>query len=274
MQKSVIGACVFFCAIAASSALAAASATKPSIQQQTPPYSQEPLEIQSNSLGANFKGVSCRELVTKIKKINIRKDEFETSTEYAERTEHVRSDVILGSYTGASIMAFVPSGGLVSTSYNADTGILKVTAPTVGSITTKINSEYIKSAVIENDVKKIDKYEASNAYGKKVLVEKGTFSICALAFKNIPTLGYSQKIPRDFSISLPPDEARKNKDNVGILYVTRLESPFLIDYTAYNKPTIDYPVESISTGDAIVVSLSQIWIFNRSTGDILQKLGM
>ncbi|WP_147328076.1 hypothetical protein [Duganella sp. BJB476] len=232
-------------------------------------YSKEPFDLEDKALAPGYAGHSCREIVRKLKPSNPQKDEFESSAAYAGRVAHLADDIIYGNITGQSVVAFAAERPLISLTYNADTEDARVNFLTIGSLSTKVGGSYVRSALIESQSTDNSEYVGENSYGKKVAVRRTSYNACAVAFANVDSITRRVALPTSFSFKVPAIYARTLKDSIGVLYVGPIKQPFLVHYGEYMKPTIDSPTELIYSGDAIVIHLSKIVLYDTTTGRIL-----
>jgi hypothetical protein len=232
-------------------------------------YAHEPFDPAGEVLPAGYRGHSCREITRILKLSNPQKDEFESSTAYKERVAHLESDVLYGSITGSSIVAFTSERPVTSVTYNADTEGMQVTYFTSGSLSTRVGSNFVQSVLVESRITDSKEYVGENGYGKKVNVHQTSHSACAVAFSNVNTITRQVTLPHSFFFKVPADYARTLKENIGVLYVGTIKAPFLAQYVNYIKPTIDNPTELIYSGDAVVIQLSKIVLYDITTGKML-----
>jgi len=108
---------------------------------------------------------------------------------------------------------------------------------------------------------------------KKVSVDNTTWDTCGLAFSNLTyrssLLSGSKNIEE--SIEMTPEEAGAAKGNLSLIFVGNMSEPYWSEFSDYAKPTINDPTEMAWDGDALVMKLVQIWIFNRQTGKFTRR---
>jgi hypothetical protein len=237
-------------------------------------FSQDPLDPSVEELPGKFKGHSCIEIANRYKAFNTKKDEFETTSAYIQRIEHVRSEPLYGKLNGTSVLGFSPERPMLVKNYNADTETMDVEYLALGSRSVKVNSNFVMSAAINTKNTISDEYEAVNGFGRKVTVNRIRQDVCAITFANVSSITNTNLPPRYFSFKLSPDAARDAKENMAVLYVVTSSAPYVTSYGGYAAPTIDSPTELIFSGDTIVVRLSEIWLFNQVSGRIYTKTSM
>ncbi|MBB5610393.1 MULTISPECIES: hypothetical protein [unclassified Janthinobacterium] len=234
-------------------------------------FSQDPFDANAETLPIDFRGHSCIAISDRLKAFKLKKDEFESTKAYAERVEHVKSEPIYGNLNGSSIIAMSPDKPLLMPNYNADTETMTVRMLSHGSRTTMIGEGFFSSALINSSLSSTQKYIGENGYGKKVEITSSVYDACGITFANIKSQGPSTGIPSDFSFKISPDDARLNKGAIRILYIAKLESPFLSRYGNMIKPTMDNPIELLWNGDSLVMKLSQVWLYSSVTGKVFSK---
>lgn len=252
-----------------------ASASNLKVAKQIETYDQEPVDIEQDSLGKNYKGHSCVAVARSLKSLNPRKGEFETSSDFSVRMTPILNTVIYGKFTGASVLGFIPPNDTaLHSSYNADTATMKFSIHAVGASLPHDDGFSTKSAIVHRVKTAQSSYIAANGYGNKVRVSKANFDVCAIAITKLSPLLRISSDPISGEFDMPVDEARSSKGNLSALYVGKLDLPFIQKYSEHLEPTIDNPYEYVYTGDAIGFRLDQIWIFNAKTGKIYHKIGV
>jgi hypothetical protein len=232
-------------------------------------YATTPFDVNSEALPNHYLGHSCSDIAKAVLSLNPMKDEYETTAAFQERIAKLATRPLIGSVMLGGYLAFLEEDPSVTSQYNADTETLWIGGhPSSGKIF--VNSSPITSVLITSKVTSQSTYSASNAYGKIVDVKKSHLNSCALAF---PQFGSPIKFS-DYktSVTMPPTEARNTKDNIGVLYIGRLSQPYWVKYSDYLKPTIDSPHEAYWSGDTLIMDDIQVWLFNKASGRILQKI--
>lgn len=207
-----------------------------------------------------------------------KKDEYESKIDYINRLKRELDDSIYAFTIDQSKVNF-----LNAVEYNADNQILSVR---VGMFTSKPTSallnldlETISSAKsykriqISSKYTSLNDYIGSNAFGHKVLVSKASFDNYGLAVANrIKT----DILGTTITAKLSAGEARSLGKDVGIVLICKLHTPEWPESLAYDdythsKPTIDSPTDVLSVYHLVVIDLYQIWIYDRTTGQIIKK---
>lgn len=234
-------------------------------------FSKEPFDTNVDSLPIAYRGHSCIEISKRLKSFKLEKDEFEATKAYAERVEHVKTEVLYGGLSGSSILSFSPDKPMLIPRYDADTETMNVRILSHGNRSTKVEGNFYASGLINSELSNSRNYMGENGYGKKVEIRSTAYEVCGITFINISSISRSVVIPSEFSFKISSDDARANKGAIGVLYIATLNSPFIARYGDYAKPTMDSPIEIVWSGDSIVTRLSQVWLFSTKTGQIFSK---
>ena len=277
MKNQGISLCV---ALALTYAPCFADAANPNKSSQpkasTPTYATAPLDPSTENLPRLYAGHSCNVIARKISSFKPTKSEYETTADYKQRLSGMANAPLVGTTALGDLIGFVTTEDVysgITQNYNADLGILMIKKYSTNT-SQLIAGQLLMSGLIEQKIKGSRNYLGSNAYGKKVSVSATHWSVCGIAFSNFTyqDILTSRSLEIDIAIELSPNDARLAKDNLAVMYVGQLSEPYLGQYTDYSKPTIDLPSEISMSGDAIVIKLAQLWLFNRQTGKVYQKI--
>jgi hypothetical protein len=238
-------------------------------------YASAPFDTTVDSLPPKYMGHSCRTLAKKLASLGLKKNEFETTAAYRERLASASATVLTGSTTLADVVGFVSTDdgdSKIGGTYDADRGIMSI-MESVGSGEQMVGSALLTTVKLDQKLKSHRSYEAANAYGRSVRVNSGTWDTCGLALSNFPhsTATIIARAIRQ-SIAMTPDEAREAKGNLRLLFVGNADAPYWTEYRERSKATIDDPVELQWEGEAVVLRLSQVWIFNKNSGKVYKKI--
>lgn len=234
------------------------------------PFATTALDPTADTLPHGYLGHSCRGFAKKALSLNAKKGEFETSSAYSERIVGLSDTAMIGSTKLSDVVGFVENSPFLVEKYDADREVLSIRGYW-GSVVQLVGEKIFLSAMVDSEPVSSRTYAASNAYGKTVQVKSITSDVCGLAFLNLPYLSPKKK-NIEVALSLPPDEAKEAKGSITVMYVGKLVAPFTMHYVNRSEPKIDSPTEAIWSGDGLVMELSQIWLFNKSTGRIYQKI--
>lgn len=225
-----------------------------------------------DKLPPRFAGADCGTIARKIRSLNVAKSEFETTAAYGARMSAMAGRALDGTNSFGSTLAFVEPPGGIESKYIADAGHLDVTAKW-GTETQFIgNQSYATSIVAERTVSR-NTAVMSNAFGASVKGTRSLASACTLAFAND---GLWDESARAISalITMTAAEAKLAKPNLALLYVGTLTAPYLHTYSEHAKATFDRPHEVVWAGDTLVLNLAAVWLVNRATGKIYEKVAV
>lgn len=258
-------------ALLASSSMAAPTKQKSNSTTagKSPSYATQPFDVNGESLPPNYLGHNCRAVAKAILNLKPNKDEFETTVAFKERVANIAVKPILGSLTIGDYVAFLEEDSKITSQYDADNGNLWIGGhPTSGKI--YVQAMPVTSVLIESKLIPQSTASTSNTSSSNSNVKKLSFDVCALGF---PQFGSPIRFD-DYktSVSMSPDEARSTKENIGVLYVGKLSNPYWVKYSDYLKPTSLNPTEVYWSGDTLILQDIQVWLFNKTSGRVLQKI--
>jgi hypothetical protein len=212
------------------------------------------------------------------------KGEYETTVDFNKRIDSICKAPIISKLTFDSIFCFQGDLDTYSDnlSYDADTemfsilnrGLNSSTSGSIKNVNQKFGYEKISgihSIGLKNVVENQGKYEASNAYGKTVTVEKTKFesyNIIEYNDNNFFMNGFS------FKFKTSVDLARSYKQNgcLKLLFIGKIISPYTHQHFDSFKPTIDKPNEYINYDNYIYMNVQEIWLYDKISGIIYDKL--
>lgn len=222
----------------------------------------------AEKLPPGYLGHNCRAVLSALQKANLSKDEFETTDAFNERVRDFgRSSTVPGIREG-SLLAAVRNidGELVS--YNADSGRLAVPIGQLSLPTTSPGRATV-GYIADRKTTKAKTFPASNAFGKKVMVHSRQENVCAIGFTNMYR-EYGKGVEH-VSISIGPEDARRVKNNLSVLYLGTLALPYVESLAYYSKATIDDPTELTLAGGTIVMDIRETIVFDKRSGTILHR---
>jgi hypothetical protein len=216
------------------------------------------------------------------------KNEFETNEAFQERLKKLDTTTLTGKLKYNSTVAF-PLFTSVESSYDADNETMTISIPMTliqdsdlyeaisydlppGKGTYSYSSETINGHAIEvfSTLTQTKKFTGSNAFGVKVKITGKIYDTFAVALKNDNNLmKYGGKI--NFSISMPPEEARAAKASGQILLVGELLHPYIGKGTYHSSATIDTPIETLDRIRYVAMKLTDIWYYSVKNGEIFHK---
>ena len=211
------------------------------------------------------------------RRTQLKKDEFETTTQYEVRALAVHKLPIVGRLGENDLYAFV-EGTPTIYSYDADKEIMSIkkeldrTHRAVLTGDDKIDWTQIPSLQLERKVVGVDYYKGSNLYGVVAKVEKVEALTWMLLVNNYRSFSSieEQKLSTSlsFTFTVKPISARLIKPNLRLAYVCRLKDPWIS--VGYNqiKPTIDSPRDYNEMNFNLPVELVEVRCFNIETGEV------
>ncbi len=213
------------------------------------------------------------------------KGEFETTSDFQKRATDL-SKIALPGKSADSILAFIyrPESGFfrdtVMTEYDADAQNLRIsiwTRPIKDYRRMERKFVYVIGANAKDfEIKDLGSYEGENAFGVKRTIKKRLISHFTIGINNIDSFrGFDNSDYKStFKLLLPvsPAKAKEIRENLAILYVGNLATPFTSLNSSTLEPTIDKPLHDISTNYILIMNLSEIWIYNNLTGEIISKI--
>jgi hypothetical protein len=109
--------------------------------------------------------------------------------------------------------------------------------------------------------KDLGSYVGQNAFGVKKTIAKSALTQYCL----------TDVLDTKFTISMPRDQAVKEKSAAKVIFIGRIVPPYIETITRYKSPTVDNPTEREVVINTLKFSLDDIWIMSGTTGDILYK---
>ena len=252
-----------------------------------PSFSPDWQLIPSNFVGHDFK--SIYEFLFNSKS-SLEKDEFETTAQFENRINNRTSIKIGNNLTAANELIFVyrPTdsslNGLTS-KYDADNRLLTITIHMSKYETYKFRSigadnpklTLYRTEVTPHSFEKDRSYAAQSAFGVKTVVTQYFYNNYYLAISNIDEFeGHDLRLLSaeiQVKLELAAEKAKTLKENLGALYITELMHPFYtIGGRELQSPTVADPTKTNVLDHYLVVRVKSIWIFDRTTGEVLRKL--
>lgn len=243
----------------------------PAVAQQQPPPPPPPkprdipFDIGKKNIGENFAGHDCMKVASAIRGKNVFKDQYETTKEFNSRIAKIKESVLYDDVNFGSQLAFVDKSNIYAR-YDADRGVLNFDAPYIG-YNLNYGESHPKLTAFER-TKNERGYLGKNAFGATADVKYVEEEICIVTMANLPFEGLDK---RKFAIKMSPEQAKKISGNLGSAYVGVLMPPYIKDYREHKKPGISSPIEIVTAGEDVRFRLQQLIIFDRATGDVLDK---
>lgn len=273
-------------------------APKKSVAPPTPRINEVPFDealLKSERLPSNFIGNNFEVVKSLIpSSATAPKGEFESTQAYKERLDRVGETVLINSLKLNSLLAFTRTG--LSAKYDADAEVLSVRVPVGQALLelflSRLPSSY-RTIILSRDSQNVGAYIGQNAFGAKKEIAKVEQKSRYLVFKNYGSFReYLEKSPYDtgrdrgfssrfdsyetkdleFRLQLPPASAESAKSSMAALFIFRLGEPYAGVSIRRSEPKMDYPTDSTDFQNYLVGSIAQIWLYNKSNGEIYKKI--
>jgi TonB family protein len=220
-------------------------------------------------LPTHYQGAVCQTVTRKLKSFSLAKSEYETTAAYAARMAALGGQRLDATRALSDLVGFVETADVGNAVYDADAGRLNVQV-TWGQERLEVQRGTYRGTVLSETSVYEDAALVSNGFGASTRGSKSGRTVCALAFSNMP---YMRGIPATFdvSVSLTPAQAKAAKPHLTLLYLGTIVAPYLGSYSRFQEATLDTPHQIVWNGDSVVLTLSEVWLFDRSTGTILHR---
>ena len=271
------------------------SSLPPVKQEQKKPVSFSMSMIENGRIDPAYEGFPVSEIVAAVQKITgTSKGEFESTADFNARKIASLNEKVIGESTLNDYFALalpVKKGGKykdgLAYDFNADTGEVrlfalpnKLSMNGIGAPDYDTNKrQYTDLDQFDVDFKVIakDTYEASNAYGATVVVEKTMSVRLGVAVNKIPFLSARrEKAYTDPSpvaqFTLENANAAKELPALKALIVMKIASPYLIYDYFYAKPTRDDPKEMSMQSKYLTGNILGIVFYSGITGEVLGRV--
>lgn len=226
-------------------------------------------------LPENFLGTNIKTLLSFINnkrlELGIDKDEFTTTADH-----HDTLRVLTKTLNENGKLIFVLNHKPNSTNeldikYNADRSEFVLSVKSASFPNKNYRNLYIITSVSDTiaNPDMPDMYEASNAYGKKITVfrsEKNAYGFIPYNLNSYRNFNYQFRIP------MGVDDARNNKFDLAIAFVSQAMSPLFLENTEHINPKTDSPIEQKIYTKGLMVNVEEVIIYKQSSGKILQRL--
>lgn len=213
-------------------------------------------------------------LMFKSKVDKIKKGEFETSEEFAQRTAN--KDALLTPINTSNLYAFRIDN--INTKYNADTQVFEIDfhCGKEGSFLFNDSGHWV-TCTVAHFSSQTDIYTGSNAYGASVKVKRyrgKSFSLAISEDNSLlkTTLSFEYDNYHD-KLSIPLNKARNLKNTkVAVLFVGQvIDAKIEKARGLIIEPTINKPEDTFVTNEAIPFDLQKIIYYVIQTGEILDQ---
>ncbi|WP_395008561.1 hypothetical protein [Undibacterium sp.] len=220
-------------------------------------------------------------VIAAIKKIDFKKDQFETTAAYLARTENPQIfSMPINSLLGFSFSFQDPgTPSQCYTKYDADKLdlIVECLTSTLQRIYSPEKEKFIEtftfSKVTTTDGKS---YVGENNFGVKRRISVRTAKGLGLAIRNLEGIAATDFRSGLLKIELrlpnfTQQTAKANMDDIGLLFIGELESPYLLRESKAEEPTIDRPIDYRGDFQYLNMFMREVWVVNIRTKEILQR---
>jgi hypothetical protein len=239
------------------------------IKSKTNSYDNKSFNLSSEKLPENYLGHDIKRVFATLSKRLTTKGEFETTEEYQTRIKKELGETIYGLLTIDNIYAFKPMVG-VDTNYDADKQILRATVKPEPIFNPENLRDERLTFTIRIDHQNKGVYVGQNPFGAKKEIVKLDLSTYSILPININEFSLDCR-GLNFRLNMNSNKAKKSKDHVQVLYIGRLTSPFIKSESFFKDATFDFPMEGINAINYLFFELSEIWLFDEISGEILYK---
>lgn len=235
-------------------------------------YTKTAINLSDQNFPQNFRGYSCTEIVKGLKSINTKKDDFESKQAFEERLLNESTKRLSGAITAADPMVFVYDKKFSDLKYDAETQSFKGRSY-FGKSGMLSAGDGIFDAVRQETVSSSSRtYTGTNGFGARIKVEETVTNVCGLIFKPVSKASSYSSLRVEYNIPMEPEKARRTADSIKIAFAGALSIPYLGTYAQFFEPTINDPHDIKVTGDAVVMRLDEVLVFDERTGEIFARI--
>ena len=245
-------------------------------------YSSLPLDIESEKLPFNYRGNDPEKLCQFLNKVkpSLTRGEYETSAEYSERLQRVKSESHLDHLDLDSVFAF--QVGLDATQFNADTEnfqlfLEKGKTSHLDLLDPLINDTPHFTVELETIDKEL------GVKGRVRLLEANTLGISIMnpdAFITSPYVEHDSELGIDIpkegflvELKMSRKEVMEVRKNVKALLLCKLMFPYVKNGEfAHSTPSLHDPYDIRMYGSKMFAELLQIWFYDMTSGRVLAKV--
>ena len=225
-----------------------------------------------------------------------RKDEFETTEQYRTRLAKQADEPLFGSVNRDAVFAFVKSPDM---NYDLDIHTMTISLPT-SAVWQSVQIDKSRLALRIKFGKTIEeKTMGQNAYGAQVEIKKIYAQAFELAIHNQSNFETENVLPENERrqweenpdiakmlgslietmkkpafvqrIKIQPQQARAAKDQIAVLLLAKLTSPYTSYGAVLSKATFKDPTDFFGQMYYVDVDLQQIWLYHKTSGEIIAK---
>jgi hypothetical protein len=222
--------------------------------------------------GTKLRRVDLSQVAAIFRDANLKKSEFDTTEAFNKRAaSYLNKVAALAKAAGHNDLVFdvaIPEDRLT---YTADTKMMRVGEEYRGLLDTSNGKILVKKISRENGT-----YVGENAFGAKRQIVRLQEVELVIAPAEAEA-SYLSTWPNSFNpipISMPPEEARKAKGSLSVLFAANLRSPYYETAKRRFSPKIDAPYDVTTASEILHVNLSGAVVFNRATGTSVAVLAI
>jgi hypothetical protein len=226
----------------------------------------------------NYYGCNLRDIFNKLQrreKYAASKGEFETTVEFEKRVSKEKNKPIVGSIQLTSVVSFRMK--IDEKIYDADDETLQIKV----GINKPTSSKFKFNKFAQWDYTSNNgSFNGTNAYGAKIQVDTyETFSYNLLIDNNLEW--ERSKYYKDdnsewgkiiINLHASPHEAKQIVPRINVVFICTLTPPYNSLDEDYIKATFNSPTEVTSHDYYVHANVSQIWVFNEKTGEVISKI--
>lgn len=244
------------------------------------PWEPTAFTLDTDRLPPNYSGLDPVKFyeMFKSKVDNIKKGEFETAKEFAQRTAN--KDLLLSPINTSDLYAFRMSGANIE--YDADAQTYRIEYSCEQAYSLGVPTKWV-TCEVDSISRKRDTYAGSNAFGAGSCIVERTrghdFAVAIPKGNVVLRTAFSKDRDRPYvykfryKLSVPLEKARNLKNmELAFLFIGRVTDAKIIEGAgALVKPKIDdtIPVDIFITQDAVPFEIKKIVFYVVQTGEIL-----
>ena len=239
---------------------------------------QVPMNVDAKKLAPNFVGHDAVQIYKGTFGHSVSKGKYETTPQYETRKRKAWMKPLFGKVYMWSPIAFdLPSNWC---DYNADTKkfrahfMLIKTAQVSGN--NYNSSKEVLNGITAGWLENRGSYNAQNAFGAKVRVDtivKERYGFQVTNWKNFPFVQFRDgdyRVTCDLKVA--PAAARRLENDIRVLYVGYLTTPYRAQNAYYSPATYDSPSSDTFSYHFVCFRLKSIWFYDGVTGFIYGKM--
>lgn len=226
-------------------------------------YASTPFNTKADVLTKGLRGSDVRSLVTQLLRTPYpQKTDFETVDDHKKRAfaweEKLRSSVGLN-----RLQAFIRNGFAKNKTNEAS--ILDFDGYDIDSQTMKFQFSLSSRLVYEDGGTYLGAYEASNAFGAKLRVERWHNTTYGVQLNDVSLTG------EKFSVIVQKEIAERISKNVSFVLIGRLVAPYAEQEESGSGATFKNPYEIRERNYSLIVEPVAFWLVDPITGKVLFK---